>query len=76
MTKKILIVEDEKPLAKILKYNLEKEGYSVLSAYDGESGLSFVNEEKPAGNYEVGFSVSGRPVSGIQHPASISISSR
>ncbi len=47
MTKKILIVEDEKPLAKILKYNLEKEGYSVLSAYDGESGLSFVNEEKP-----------------------------
>ena len=44
---KILIVEDEKPLVKLLKYKLEKEGYRVAAAYDGESGLAAVPKEKP-----------------------------
>lgn len=44
---KILIVEDEKPLVKLLKYNLEKEGYRVVSANDGETGLAAVPKEKP-----------------------------
>lgn len=44
---KILIVEDEKDLVKLLKYNLEKEGYRVVSAFDGESGLSLFRKEKP-----------------------------
>ncbi|MCC5909424.1 MAG: response regulator transcription factor [Clostridiaceae bacterium] len=39
MTKKVLVVEDEKPIADILKFNLEKEGYKVDIAYDGEEGL-------------------------------------
>jgi len=44
---KILIVEDEKPLVKLLKYNLEKEGYRVVAAHDGEAGLAAVPKEKP-----------------------------
>ncbi|MCG3206109.1 MAG: Alkaline phosphatase synthesis transcriptional regulatory protein PhoP [Elusimicrobia bacterium] len=44
---KILIVEDEKDLVKILKYNLEKEGYRPLVSYDGESGLALFRKEKP-----------------------------
>jgi DNA-binding response OmpR family regulator len=37
--KKILIVEDERPLAEALKYNLEQEGYAVEIARDGAAGL-------------------------------------
>ena len=44
---KILIVEDEKPLAKVLKYNLEKEGYRVLTAFDGKTGLEAFEKERP-----------------------------
>ncbi|HZK57257.1 MAG TPA: response regulator YycF [Clostridia bacterium] len=39
MTKCILIIEDEKPIAEIVKFNLEKEGYKTSVAYDGEEGL-------------------------------------
>ncbi len=35
----ILVVEDEKPIADIVKYNLEKEGYEVEVAYDGREAL-------------------------------------
>jgi len=44
---KILIVEDEKDLVKILRYNLEKEGYTIKSAYDGEAGLAAFRKEAP-----------------------------
>lgn len=44
---KILIVEDEKDLVKILRYNLEKEGYKVKSASDGETGLAMFRKETP-----------------------------
>ena len=44
---KILIVEDEKHLVKILKYNLEKEDYRVSIAGDGEAGLALCRHEKP-----------------------------
>lgn len=37
--KKILIVEDERPLAEALKYHLEQEGYAVEMARDGATGL-------------------------------------
>ena len=39
MSKKILVVDDEKPIADILKFNLEKEGYTVEIAYDGEDAI-------------------------------------
>lgn len=38
--RKVLVVEDEKPISDILKFNLVKSGYEVLCAYDGEEGLN------------------------------------
>ncbi|MCA1908649.1 MAG: phosphate regulon transcriptional regulator PhoB [Magnetospirillum sp.] len=43
----ILIVEDEAALATMLRYNLEKEGYRVCEAGDGEEALTLVAERKP-----------------------------
>lgn len=47
MDKKILVVDDEKPIADILQFNLTKEGYSVVTAYDGDEALEKVEAEKP-----------------------------
>ncbi len=47
MTEKVLIVDDEKPIVEILKYNLEKEGYRVVTAFDGEEALKMVETESP-----------------------------
>lgn len=47
MAKKILIVEDENDLNKLLKYNLEKEGYQTLVAIDGAEGVNLFEKEKP-----------------------------
>lgn len=38
-SKKVLIIEDEKSISDIIKYNLVKEGFSVETAYDGRDGL-------------------------------------
>ena len=43
----ILVVEDEDALATLLQYNLEKEGYQVLAAADGEEALVAVDEKLP-----------------------------
>ena len=45
--KKILVVDDEPTLVATLKYNLEREGYRVFTAGDGESGLSAAREKRP-----------------------------
>jgi DNA-binding response OmpR family regulator len=45
--KKILVVEDESTLVATLKFNLEREGFEVVTATDGEAGLSLAREEKP-----------------------------
>ncbi|WP_027108161.1 response regulator YycF [Lacticigenium naphthae] len=45
--KKILVVDDEKPISDIVKFNLTKEGYEVYTAYDGEEALEVVNEVVP-----------------------------
>ena len=47
MTKKILIMEDEKILQDLLKKKLEKEGYDVLAVDDGEEGLKVVGNYMP-----------------------------
>lgn len=39
MEKKILIVDDEKPIVDVLKFNLEKDGYKTIEAYDGEEAV-------------------------------------
>lgn len=44
---KILVVDDEKPIAEILHYNLVREGYSVVLAFDGEEALQLVRRERP-----------------------------
>lgn len=45
--KKILVVDDEKPISDIVKFNLAKEGYDVYTAYDGEEALEKVTEVEP-----------------------------
>ena len=45
--KKVLVVDDEPTLVATLKYNLEREGYTVLTAVDGESALSTARSEHP-----------------------------
>ncbi len=45
--KKILIVDDEKPIVEILTYNLQKEGYETIEAYDGEQAISLALMQKP-----------------------------
>ena len=45
--KTILIVDDEKPIVDILMYNLDKEGYNLLEANDGETAVEIALKEKP-----------------------------
>ena len=45
--KKILVVEDEKAIADILVFNLQREGYDTLVAYDGADGLHAALEQAP-----------------------------
>ncbi|AWI14047.1 MULTISPECIES: response regulator YycF [Bacillaceae] len=47
MAKKILVVDDEKPIADILQFNLKKDGYEVFCAYDGDEALELVEEVQP-----------------------------
>jgi two-component system response regulator VicR len=47
MPKKIVVVDDERPIADILEFNLEKEGYEVHSAYDGNDALDLILEVVP-----------------------------
>ncbi|WPX08907.1 response regulator [Anaerocellum danielii] len=41
----ILVVDDEKPIVDIIKFNLEKEGYKVTASYDGEDALNRIKSE-------------------------------
>ncbi|GFK29970.1 two-component response regulator [Streptococcus canis] len=45
--KKILIVDDEKPISDIIKFNLTKEGYDIVTAFDGREAVTVFEEEKP-----------------------------
>lgn len=47
MREKILIVEDEKDIVKMLEYNLKKEGFRTISCHDGEDGLDLAKREHP-----------------------------
>ncbi len=47
MAAKILVVDDEQPIADILKFNLEKEGYQVICALDGEEAVQLAFAEEP-----------------------------
>jgi len=47
VSKRVLVVEDEKTIVDILRFNLEKEGYEVTAAYDGEAGLDLAIHDNP-----------------------------
>jgi len=47
MIGKILVVDDEQPIADILKFNLEKEGYQVICAFDGGAAVELALQEQP-----------------------------
>ncbi len=46
-TASILVVDDERPLRESLQFSLERQGYRVLTASDGPSGLRLARAEKP-----------------------------
>lgn len=45
--KKILVVDDEAPILELVRFNLEKEGFAVITASDGEDGLRRARSESP-----------------------------
>ena len=45
---KILIVDDEQDIVELISYNLEKEGFKTVKAYDGETAVRLARSEKPA----------------------------
>ena len=47
MAKKILSIEDEARLQEAMAAKLESDGYEVLSAFDGETGIKMAQEHKP-----------------------------
>ena len=47
MSKRILIVEDEKNIIDILSFNLSREGYDTIEALDGKTGLQLALEQDP-----------------------------
>jgi two-component system response regulator VicR len=47
VNKKILIVDDEKNIVDILKFNLEKEGFDTIEAYDGEQAMDMALNHNP-----------------------------
>jgi two-component system alkaline phosphatase synthesis response regulator PhoP/two-component system response regulator VicR len=44
---KILVCDDERHIVRLIQVNLEKQGYQVVTAYDGKEGLEKVKSEKP-----------------------------
>ena len=47
MEKTVLIVEDERAIVEILKFNIKREGYETMEALDGETGLRLALEGDP-----------------------------
>lgn len=47
MNKKILIVDDEKNIVDILRFNLKKEGFDIIEAYDGEQAMDMALNHNP-----------------------------
>ena len=47
MSRKILVVDDEKNIVDLITYNLKKEGYTVIQAHDGKTGLELALSENP-----------------------------
>src|SRR4249920_2077976 len=46
--RKVLVVEDEKDIRDLIRYNLEQDGFAVLDTEEGELALALVKRERPA----------------------------
>ena len=47
MSKKIIVVDDEKDIVETLSFMMRARGYEVMEAYDGEEGLKLAKEQSP-----------------------------
>ncbi|MBT8327881.1 MAG: response regulator, partial [Bacteroidia bacterium] len=47
MAQKVLIVDDEKDIVDLVRYNLEKEGFKCYSAFDGQEAIEKAKDKKP-----------------------------
>ncbi len=47
MAYKVLVVDDEESIVRLVTFNLEKEGFQTLKAYNGEEALEIISAEKP-----------------------------
>src|SRR5690606_33147951 len=47
MPEKILVVDDEQSIVELIKFNLEKEDWQVVTAYDGDEALDVFRRENP-----------------------------
>ena len=47
VNKKVLIVDDEAPIRRVLEFKLKNSGYQVLIAHNGRQGLELINTEQP-----------------------------
>jgi len=47
MAKTILVIDDEKDIVELVAYNLLKEGYKVVKAYDGDQALQYIKTNQP-----------------------------
>ncbi len=44
---KVLVCDDERHIVRLIQVNLERQGYEVVTAYDGKEGLEKIKSEKP-----------------------------
>ncbi|OGP67807.1 MAG: DNA-binding response regulator [Deltaproteobacteria bacterium RBG_16_44_11] len=44
---KILVIDDEKDIVELIRYNLKNEGFSVIQAFDGETAIKMAKTQKP-----------------------------
>jgi two-component system, OmpR family, alkaline phosphatase synthesis response regulator PhoP len=47
MAKKILAVDDERHIVRLIQVNLERDGYEVVTAFNGQEALKKIDEDKP-----------------------------
>ena len=47
MAKKILVVDDEPDILKMVTFRLKKEGYEFITAVDGQEALDLINRQRP-----------------------------
>jgi CheY-like chemotaxis protein len=47
INKKILVIDDEAPIRRVIEFKLQKKGYRVITAVNGQEGLQIIREQRP-----------------------------